>query len=107
MRFELAGQRLEPAGQDIQQSRFALAVVADHAESIAGVDGQIDMPKQNMVGRVAERNIARLEQRFGGKRGMAKFEIQRFDLAQLVKFREFFKHLRSEEHTSELQSQSK
>ena len=50
------------------------------------------MPKQKIVGRVAKRNIARLKQRFGGKRGVSKFEIQRLNIGQPVEFGESFEH---------------
>src|SRR5215468_9059171 len=93
MGLDVARHRRKAAGNEIQQGRFAFTVVADHAEFIVRIDGQIHTPKQQMIGRVAERKVARLEQSFGGKRSVPKFEIQRFDIGELVEFGEAFEHL--------------
>src|SRR5262245_23295860 len=46
-----------------------------------------------MIMRVTERQVARIEQSFGGKWRVPKFEIQRFDIGELVEFGEAFEHL--------------
>src|SRR5262245_40025758 len=93
MGVDLARHRYKAAGNEIQQGGFAFAVVADHAEFIVRIDSQIHTPKQQVIGSVAERKIARLEQSFSGKWGVPKFEIQRFDIGELVEFGEALEQL--------------
>src|SRR5215510_7901072 len=93
MGLDVARHRRKAAGNEIQQGRFAFTVVADHAEFIVRIDGQIHTPKQQTIGRVAEREVARLDQSFGGKWSVPKFEIQRFDIGELVEFGKALEHL--------------